>query len=76
LVEKFEAKSKQRLARMKDLSPKFVEQMKARLEDPAESAKMFADFLREEKVADVLDFWKWDELHNPTPFQFLKDSTK
>lgn len=76
LVEKFEAKSKQRLARMKDLSPKFVEQMKARLEDPAESAKMFADFLREEKVADVLDFWKWDEQHNPTPFQFLKDSTK
>ena len=70
LVEKFEEKSRQRLVRMKDMSPKFVEQMKARHEDPAENAKMFAEFLRDEKKSEVLDFWKWDELHNPTPFRF------
>ena len=69
LVEKFEEKSRQRLVRMKDMSPKFVEQMKARHEDPAENAKMFAEFLRDEKKSEVLDFWKWDELHNSTPFR-------
>ena len=68
LVEKFEEKSRQRLVRMKDMSPKFVGQMKARHEDPVENAKMFADFLREEKKLVVLDFWEWDAKFNHTPF--------
>jgi hypothetical protein len=75
LVETFEEKNRVRLARMKDMSPKFVEQMKTRLEDPAEKAKMFAEFLRDEKKVEVLDFWKWDELHNPAPFRFEKDKS-
>ena len=65
-----------RLARMKDISPKFVEQIRIRLEDPAEKAKMFAEFLKDEKKIDVLDFWKWDELHNPSPFRFEKESSQ
>ena len=72
MVERFEEQSRVRLARMKDISPKFVEQIRIRLEDPAEKAKMFAEFLKDEKKIDVLDFWKWDELHNPSPFRFEK----
>lgn len=68
LVQAFEEKNRMRLTRMKDMSPKFVEQMMARLDDPIEKAKMFADFLRDEKKVEVLDFWKWDEQLNPTPF--------
>ena len=75
-VEHFEEQSRVRLARMKDISPKFVEQIRIRLEDPAEKAKMFAEFLKDEKKIDVLDFWKWDELHNPSPFRFEKESSQ
>jgi hypothetical protein len=75
LVKVFEEKNNQRLVRMKDMSPKFVEQMKTRLEDPTEKAKMFAEFLREEKKVEVLDFWKWDEQHNPTPFRFEREKS-
>ena len=76
LVDLFEEKNRVRIARMKDMSPKFVEQMKTRLEDPMEKAKMFAEFLREEKRLEALDFWKWDEQHNPTPFRFEKEKSQ
>ena len=75
LVKVFEEKNNQRLVRMKDMSPKFVEQMKTRLEDPAEKAKMFAEFLKDEKKVEVLDFWKWDEQHNPAPFRFEREKS-
>jgi hypothetical protein len=76
MVEHFEEQNRVRLARMKDISPKFVEQIRIRLEDPAEKAKMFAEFLKDEKKIDVLDFWKWDELHNPSPFRFEKENSQ
>jgi hypothetical protein len=75
LVKAFEEKNNRRLVRMKDMSPKFVEQFKARLEDPLEKARMFAEFLRDEKKLEMLDFWKWDELHNPAPFRLEKDKS-
>ncbi len=75
-VELFEEQNRVRLARMKDISPKFVEQIRIRLEDPAEKAKMFAEFLKDEKKIDVLDFWKWDQLHNPSPFRFEKENSQ
>lgn len=67
-VEEFESATEARIARMKNMSPRMMESLRERYEEPESRARMFADFLKESGKGQVLGFWDWDKTRNPDPF--------
>ena len=67
-VREFEAATEARIARMKNMSPRMMESLRERYEEPESRARMFADFLKESGKGQVLGFWDWDKARNPDHF--------
>lgn len=67
-VREFEAATEARIARMKNMSPRMMESLRERYEEPESRARMFADFLKESGKGQVLGFWDWDKTRNPDTF--------
>lgn len=67
-VREFEAATEARIARMKNMSPRMMESLRERYEEPESRARMFADFLKESGKGQVLGFWDWDKTRNPDHF--------
>ncbi len=60
-VEEFESRLASQMERMRDLSPRFFNQMEKSLQDPAERLALFGEDLRKHRPNVVLDFWTWDK---------------
>lgn len=67
-VREFETATEARIARMKNMSPRMMESLRERYEEPESRARMFADFLKESGKGQVLGFWDWDKARNPDTF--------
>lgn len=59
-VEEFEERLASQMERMRDLSPRFFNQMEKSLQDPAERLALFGEDLKKHRPHAVLDFWAWD----------------
>lgn len=60
-VEEFESRLASQMERMRDLSPRFFNQMEKSLQDPAERLALFGEDLKKHRPHAVLDFWAWDK---------------
>lgn len=60
-VEEFEERLASQMERMRDLSPRFFNQMEKSLQDPAERLALFGEDLKKHRPHAVLDFWAWDK---------------
>lgn len=60
-VEEFESRLASQMERMRDLSPRFFNQMEKSLQDPAERLALFGEDLKKHRPNAVLDFWAWDK---------------
>lgn len=60
-VEEFENRLASQMERMRDLSPRFFNQMEKSLQDPAERLALFGEDLKKHRPHAVLDFWAWDK---------------
>lgn len=67
-VKEFESATEARIARMKNMSPRMMESLRERYEEPESRARMFADYLKESGKGQVLGFWDWDKARNPDTF--------
>lgn len=68
-VEEFEESLAAQMERMKDLSPRFFNQMEKSLQDPKERLALFGEELRKRRRDVLLDFWAWDKEVNAQPYQ-------
>lgn len=74
-VQEFETATQARIARMRNMSPKMMENLQKRFDEPESRARMFADFLKESGKGQVLGFWDWDKTRNPDTFA-LEDQSQ
>lgn len=68
-VEEFEDSLAAQMERMRDLSPRFFNQMEQSLQNPNERLALFGEDLRKRRKEVLLDFWAWDKDVNAQPFQ-------